>query len=210
MDKKINNNGFDYVDLDLPSGILWATCNVGADKPSDAGLYFKWGDTQGYAKDQVGIGKGKKEFYLYDYKWYESGNIDEDNIVFKKYTTKGATLDLEDDAAHVNMGGSWHMPSPAQIKELIDNTTSTWTILDNVIGMKFTSKKNASKYIFIPAAGKAWGGSIYSSHYYGFIGSSMLSTKYVDIVPYLYFNPESACLNYDYRYRGLSIRGVIG
>ena len=47
MDKGINNNGYEYVDLGLPSGTLWAACNVGASKPSDDGQYFQWGDTQG-------------------------------------------------------------------------------------------------------------------------------------------------------------------
>ena len=56
MNKDFNNtNGFSYVDLGLPSGTLWATCNVGADKPSDFGLYFQWGDIQGYTADQVGL-----------------------------------------------------------------------------------------------------------------------------------------------------------
>ena len=50
-DKKINSNGFDYVDLGLPSGTLWAACNVGASKPSESGLYFAWGETQGYTAD---------------------------------------------------------------------------------------------------------------------------------------------------------------
>lgn len=49
MDKSINNNGYGYVDLGLPSGTLWATCNIGASKPSESGLYFQWGDTEGYA-----------------------------------------------------------------------------------------------------------------------------------------------------------------
>lgn len=57
MDKEINNNGYEYVDLGLPSGTLWATCNVGASKPSDYGLYFQWGDTIGYPKDQIGKDK---------------------------------------------------------------------------------------------------------------------------------------------------------
>ena len=57
MIEKINTNGFGYVDLGLPSGTLWATCNVGADKPSDFGLYFQWGDVQGYTQDQIRYGK---------------------------------------------------------------------------------------------------------------------------------------------------------
>ena len=131
----MNNNGYDYVDLGLPSGTLWSACNVGASKPSESGLYFQWGDTQGYTADQVGTGDGKKRFALdwSDYKWGETPN-------FTKYTTEGATLELEDDAAHVNMGGSWHMPTKEQIQELIDNTKSTWTTKDGVNGRLFTSK----------------------------------------------------------------------
>ena len=102
MDKEINNNGYDYVDLGLPSGTLWATCNVGADKPTDFGLYFQWGDTSGYTADQVGK---DKQFNWSDYKWNPSG----DGKTFTKYNTTGATLELTDDAAHVHMGGSWHI-----------------------------------------------------------------------------------------------------
>ena len=57
MAKNINSNGFDYVDLGLPSGTLWATQNVGASKPSDYGLYFQWGDSKGYTKKQLGKDK---------------------------------------------------------------------------------------------------------------------------------------------------------
>ena len=118
----VDAKGFKYVDLNLPSGTLWATCNVGANNPSDAGLYFQWGDTQGYAASQVGAGSGQHKFASdwSDYKWGKNPN-------FTKYTTPGATLELEDDAAHVNMGGDWHMPTPEQIKELLDNTNIVWT-----------------------------------------------------------------------------------
>ena len=97
---------YEAVDLGLPSGTKWASQNVGARKPSDYGLYFQWGDTQGYTSEQVGTGKGKKKFAddWSDYKWGVSPN-------FTKYTTMVATLELEDDAAHVHMGGDWHMPT---------------------------------------------------------------------------------------------------
>lgn len=99
----MNTNGYDYIDLCLPSGTLWATCNVGAEKSTDYGLYFQWGDIQGYTKEQVGTGYKKKEFYLKDYKWYLSGNII--TVKFKKYTIESPTLKLQDDAPHINMGG---------------------------------------------------------------------------------------------------------
>ena len=228
MDKGINNNGFDYVDLGLPSGTLWATMNVGASKPSDAGLYFQWGDTQGYTAAQVGTSEGKKKFASdwSDYKWYSGGK-------FTKYTTKGAILELEDDAAHVNMGGDWHMPTPTQIQELLNNTTNTWTTQDGVNGRLFTSKSDNSKSIFIPAAGNAWDGSVqgsgdfgfvWSSMFllhicpndvvccsgdFGFVWSSMLDADSVFGGQDLVFDSGSVYLGFSSRCDGLSVRGVI-
>ena len=163
------DNDHKYVDLGLPSGTLWETMNVGASKPSDYGLYFQWGDTKGYTKEQIGIEKGQKVFSWIDYKWYLSGYTYDDTIEFKKYTTEGATLELEDDAAYVNMGGSWHMPTPTQIYELHNNTTTAWVEEDGVEGMTFTSKKDSSKSIFIPAVGSVWCSDIHFSGHYGYI-----------------------------------------
>ena len=202
-----NSNGHDYVDLGLPSGTLWATMNVGASKASDAGLYFQWGDTQGYTKDQVGRGNGQKKFTWGDYKWSINGSASN----FRKYTTKGATLELEDDAAHVNMGGDWHMPTPDQIEELIDNTTTAWTTQDGVNGKLFTSNKDTSKSIFIPAAGAAEDGSLYYSRSYGYVWSSMLSAGFITDGQILSFGSGDAYLgNGRNRYSGFSVRGVIG
>ena len=195
-------NGYEYVDLGLPSGTLWATCNVGADKPLDYGYYFHWGNVQGYTKDQVGKGSGQKKFDMFDDKLFSYPN-------YRKYTTLGESLELEDDAAHVNMGGDWHMPSPDQIQELIDNTTaSSAGGLES--GIKFTSKKDTSKFIIFPGAGLAENGSVYSGNS-GYVLSSMLSTD----VDY-----ESQCLFYESslkskldtmpRRDGASVRGVIG
>ena len=205
MEKKINNNGFEYVDLGLPSGTLWATMNVGASKPSDAGLYFQWGDTVGYTAEQVGTGEGQKKFASdeSDYKFGVYPN-------YTKYATMGATLELEDDAAHVNMGGSWHMPTPNQIWELTHNTRSSWTTQDGVNGRLFTSKKDTSKFIFIPAAGGAWDGSVLDSGGYGNVWSSMLYTDYDNGGQYLAFGSGGVGLNGDSRYGGLSVRGVVG
>ena len=205
MDKDINNNGFGYVDLGLPSSTLWATCNVGASKPSDYGLYFQWGDIVGYTKDQVGIGKGKKRF---------GTDWSDDNWRWKdviKYTTKSATLELEFDAAHINMGGDWHMPSTAQIQELIDNATSTWEEMDGVKGILFTSTKDTSKSIFIPAAGDAWNSLVGGIGIYGGIWSSMLNEDYIyKAAKYLFFDSSGANIGNNHYSDGLSIRGVIG
>ena len=203
MEKHINNNGYDYVDLCLPSGALWATMNVGADKPSDCGLYFQWGDTKGYTASQVGK---DKQFNWKDYKWNSSG----DGITFTKYKTTGTTLDLKDDAAHVNMGGDWQIPKPEQIQELIDNTeTSFTTSNDGISGMMFTSKKDASKSIFFPSVGYALDDSIDWDGDYGGIWTSMISMNGINYGKYFYFYSEGAYPNECSRYYGFSVRGII-
>ena len=198
-----------FVDFGLPSGTLWATCNVGASTPTDNGFYFQWGDTVGYTADQVGT---DKQFSWTDCKWRLSGDSF-DNIAFTKYnkTDNKTVLELEDDAAHAYMGGDWHMPTPDQIQELLDNTTTAWTT-SNGTGMTFTSTKDTSKSIFIPAAGSAWGGSLYSSGGNGGVWSSMLTTVNVMGGQNLYFNSDFAGLGslYVSRVNGLSVRGVLG
>lgn len=201
---------YEYVDLGLPSGTKWATCNVGASKPSEAGRYFQWGDTQGYTADQVGTGEGKKKFASNgtDYKWFK----DRSYPSFSKYLTAGAKLGLEDDAANANKGGNWHIPTPTQIQELLNaaNTTSTWTTQDNVNGRLFTSVKDPSKSIFIPVTGYAKDGSFNLRETDGLIWSSMLSTGDVYAGQCLGFNSSSAVLAQIDRYDGLPVRGVIG
>ena len=203
-ESKINNNGFEYVDLKLPSGTLWATQNVGSSKPSDYGLYFQWGDTSGYTADQVGTGEGQKKFALdwSDYKWGVNPN-------FTKYTYK-TSLDLEDDAAHVNMAGDWHMPTLNQIQELLDNTTNTRTTQDGVDGILFTSKKDRTKSIFIPASGSALNGLVQDIGSEGNVWSSMLDEDYAGGSHHLYFYEEDTYIGYCSRIYGLPIRGVIG
>ena len=198
----IGNKVYDCVDLGLPSKTLWSTMNVGASKPSDFGLYFQWGDTVGYTKNQIGK---DKQFTWADYKWNPSG----DGETFTKYAIKGITLELKDDAANVYMRGDWHIPTPEQIRELLDNTISTWVTQDGVEGIKFTSK--SGKSLFIPAAGYALGGKVNNSGEYGYVWSSMLDPFYVRYVKYLYFSLNYNNLgNGSYRCNGYPVRGVIG
>ena len=203
MDKEINNNGYDYVDLGLPSDTLWATCNIGANKPSESGLYFQWGDTAGYTKDKIGI---DKEFTWDEYKFSINGS----NTDFSKYITEGEILALENDAAHINMGGDWHMPSPKQIGELLDNTIAIFETLDGVSGMKFMSKNAPSKFIFIPAAGYAWDSFVGNSRRYGYVWASMLSVDYAGSGQILEFGSIGTNITYSNRFDGLTVRGVIG
>ena len=201
----------------MPSGTKWSSQNVGARKPSEAGLYFQWGDTVGYTADQVGTGEGQKKFASdwSDYKWRLSGDSDS-NVAFTKYTTPGATLELEDDAAHAHMGDEWHMPTPTQIQELIDNTTSAWTASDGISGTTFTSKKDTSMSIFIPAAGYAYDGLVGVVGSEGDVFSSMLYTddaRYVQGLRFYFYKfPVSSSNSYiahQKSYLGYSVRGVI-
>lgn len=204
IETSANTNGYSYVDLGLPSGTLWATCNVGASKPSDYGLYFQWGDTSGYTADQVGK---DKQFNWADYKFNPSG----DGKTFTKYTKIGDKLELEDDAAHANMGGDWHMPTPTQISELLNTayTKNEWTTQYGVNGRLFTSKTDPSKSIFIPAAGYASYGSLYNVWHEADVWSSTLNTDNA-FGQYLYFNSNNVYLDRYTRCGGLSVRGVIG
>ena len=112
-------NGKAYVDLGLPSGTKWAKMNVGAENETDAGLYFAWGETQGYTASQVGTGEGQKAFNWSDYVLTEDGGS-----TMSKYNASDnkAHLELTDDAAAANMGGDWHMPNRAQCIELFKET----------------------------------------------------------------------------------------
>ena len=201
----VDANGHKCVDLGLPSGTLWATMNIGASEATDAGLYFQWGDTSGYTASQVGGINDKKYFGWRDYKW----SIEGSSSNFSKYTTSGATLDLEDDAANKNWGGDWHMPTLDQIIELIINTTSTWTTQNGVSGKTFTSKSDNSKSIFIPAAGAAKEGSVGAIGNNGGVWSSTLTNR-ADWGHYLTINSGSAVAEGNQRSLGLSVRGVIG
>ena len=202
MNEIFNNNGYGYVDLGLPSKTLWATCNIGADKPSDFGLYFQWGSVRGFTKGQIGRDKA---FSWFTYKW----SVDGSDSNFSKYNTVGDTLDLEDDAANIHMGGDWHMPTPTQIRELINETTNTWTTQDGVNGRLFKSKTDPSKSIFIPAAGYAWDGSVDYSGSFGNVWSSVLHTLNVSYGQDLCFSSSNVNLYDNNRYFGFSVRGVL-
>ena len=133
----------DYVDLGLPSGTLWATRNVGASRPEDYGDYFAWGETE------------PKEVYTWDtYKWRNGSDS-----TLTKYCSNSSygtvdnktELDPEDDAAYVNWGQEWRIPSQDQIQELCDSCTWQWTTRNDVNGYLVTGSNGNS--LFLPAAG---------------------------------------------------------
>ncbi len=139
------HNGHEYVDLGLPSGTLWATCNIGATTPEGYGDYFAWGETE-----------PKTSYDRDNYQWGIVDWEDEGNYGMTKYNvTDGKTiLDSIDDAASVNWGGSWRMPTFEEIKEILDSCTFTWTTQNNVNGCIITGKNG--NCIFLPAAGSQY------------------------------------------------------
>ena len=195
-------NGVEYVDLGLPSKKLWAKCNLGANSEEESGLYFQWGDTQGWTKEQIG---NPKQYNWANYKW----NVDGSSSNFSKYnSTDGKTvLDLEDDAVHVALGGNWKMPTVDDWRELYDNTEQQWTQVNGVNGYKLTASNG--NYIFIPAAGFGNGSSLRNEGSYGLVWSSSLYSVGSNYAFNCYFISSWFSSDYrDYRYNGFSVRGI--
>lgn len=214
---KVNGSGnieaetgptYEYVDLGLPSGTLWAKCNVGAQTETDYGLYFAWGETTGYPYQSTAKG-----FDWSDYAWVTGvtpgQEVSESNLT--KYTSSdGKTvLDLSDDAARVNMGGNWRMPSQAQLEELITGTTNSWVTINGVAGRKFQNKTDSSKYIFIPAAGYGDGGEWDEAGDSNSIWSRSLVSDNVLYATFMLCFNDNVRVDNDLRFCGYSVRGVI-
>lgn len=154
----------EYVDLGLPSGTKWATCNVGANHPKEYGNYFAWGETTGYFE-------GKRDFSENAYKWYDGRHYTK--YIFYESSVKNdyiSDLQPSDDAASVNWGGKWKMPTRQQWDELYKNCTITWESYGSSVkssnGCRFTSNINGNS-IFLPAAGYRWNSSLYFLNTFG-------------------------------------------
>ena len=176
--------GVEAVDLGLPSGIKWANMNLGAEAPEDHGLYFAWGET-------VGIDIESEEERVFDWDSYKWSNGS--STTMTKYCTEGihysydgrdyyfgtvdnkTELDPEDDAAYVNWGTEWRMPKVEDIMELLNNTTSEWTMQNGVDGRRFTGANGNS--IFLPVTGYI-GVYLYGLTRYGHYHSASLWQDY--------------------------------
>ena len=178
-------NGHDWVDLGLPSGLKWATCNVGASSPEDYGNYYAWGETTTksdyssststtYGKEMSDIG----------------GN---------------ATYDV----ARKQWGSSWRLPTKAEFEELLDedNCTWEWSTQSGVNGCKVTSKVNG-KSIFLPAAGYRRGTSLYNAGSYGYYWSSTPNKSDTYYAYFLVFGSGIHKTSWSYSYDGQSVRPV--
>ena len=194
------------VDLGLPSGTKWANMNVGAEAPEDYGLYFAWGETVGYGSDT----SDGRSFNWANYKWCNgTWNTQTKYCISKSWGTvdNKTVLDPEDDAARVNWGGKWRMPTYTEMLELLDNTTSEWTTVNGVNGSKFTSKTNGNS-IFLPAAGYRDGQGIFGLPRAGFYWSSSADESVVTDARNLQFWENWAATYPGNRCSGFTIRPV--
>ncbi|MBR2475680.1 MAG: hypothetical protein IKB57_03970, partial [Bacteroidaceae bacterium] len=176
------HNGYEYINLGLPSGLKWATCNVGATTPEEYGSYFAWGETE------------TKEVYYFD---------------TYTYTSTPTRLPLSADAANVNWGGKWRMPTGDEMEELMDtnNCTWEWTTQNGVNGSKVTSKKNGNS-IFLPAAGERQNNNLTNEGSDGYYWSSSLDTSMSERAHYLDFADYGNHLGSLFFYLGMPVRAV--
>ena len=190
-------NGYEYVDLGLPSGLKWATCNVGANNPEDYGNYYAWGETatksEYTADNSLTYGLGISSLR-------SQGIIDGNSNLTPQY-----------DAATANWGGTWRMPTRDEQEELLNNCTWKWTTQNGVNGHKVTGTNGNS--IFLPAAGYRDGSSLYSVGEYGFYcgyywSSTPHDNRDCDAYRILFTSVYQGMSDFDIRYYGFTVRPV--
>lgn len=198
----------EYVDLGLPSKTLWATCNIGAEKPEDYGLYFAWGETKGYTATDAHSFEWKNLAYC-------SGNTEKGPFTryvgTNDYGKEDGNMELlpEDDAATKNWGEDWRMPTAEQFVELLNSyyTKTEWTKKNGVYGRLITSKTNDNT-LFLPAAGIRVNNDIRMRGEYGCCWSCSLLPTNSSEAFYLNFSSVNIDSYKDSRYYGRSIRPV--
>lgn len=194
-------NNHEYIDLGLPSGTMWATCNVGASFPEEFGDYFAWGETE------------SKNTYNFETYKYCNGHYsmltkycNQSYYGYNGYTDNLTVLQSSDDAATANWGNGWNMPTTDQWEELFQNTTNEWTMQNGVNGRLFTST-NGNK-LFFPSAGARLDNNLNED--YGEYWSSSLNIYNPYAAMYLSFD-SGYYLVYAYanRSNGLTVRPVV-
>ena len=168
---------YEVVDLGLSNGLLFATCNVGANSETGYGNYYMYG-------------KGSRAYHTFD----------------SVYTGTENPLASSADTATQVMGSGWRMPTKDEIQDLINKTNYSWTTINGIKGGKFTSKTNPNAYVFFPAAGDYYDGSLNGNGSYGGVWSSMPQGS--DSAYYLNFYSGDKSVYGSDRGSGLSVRGV--
>ena len=194
-----SQDNHEYVDLGLPSGTLWATCNIGANNPEDYGDYFAWGET------------ATKDVYNWEtYKWCNNGEprqttkyCSDSAYGYNGFTDGKTELDPQDDAAYVKWGPKWRTPSKAQQDELREQCTWTWVTQNGVDGRLVTGPNGNT--LFLPATGFR----SEASHDQGSYGNYWSrTTDFAYFAYYLYFTSPNVAFDRYYRSLGRTIRAV--
>ena len=200
-------DGHEWVDLGLPSGTLWATCNVGASTPEENGKYFAWGETSPKSKYSWSTYKyGTAENQLTKY-------CTQSNYGKNGFTDNKTVLDAEDDAATANWGNGWRMPTKGELDELCNNCSSVWTTQGGKKGRLLAGPNGNT--LFLPAAGYYLEGSLYDAGSEGYYWSNSLGgnpdrayylvfdwdDSYTNVIAYNHFNAG--------RFNGQSVRPVV-
>lgn len=192
----------EYVDLGLPSGLKWAKCNVGAKKETDYGDYFMWGSTEPNNNTNCDWPTAP----------FNNGSSSYNSTYFnsvKDTVCPNGILAKEYDAAAQIMGGGWRMPTTNDMQELLDYTNHKWTQVNGVNGMKFTSRTDTSKYIFIPAAGNRARSQMTVVGRVVLVWSSSLNTSKPKYAFCMNISSDNVDMkSYDDRWLGRSVRGV--
>lgn len=188
-----SQSAYNAIDLGLPSGILWADRNVGADAPEAYGDYFAWGETE------------SKAYYDWSsYKWCYG--LSEPQTKYCNIDGK-VILELEDDAAYVNMGEEWRMPTLVEWQELLNNCNCEWNSKNGVNGRKFTGPNGNS--IFLPAAGWREFGVLDELGSVGdYWSSSLYESHHIQALEIRLDMENSKCTHF-YRYIGYPVRAVM-
>ena len=190
----------DRVDLGLPSGTLWATCNIGAFAPWACGNYFSWGETE------------LKEYYDWSTYIYCEGSetsltkyCNDASYGYNGFTDDLSVLQPSDDAATAIWGTDWHTPTQEEWQELLDNTIHTWTTSNGVNGFVFRGSNGNS--IFLPVTGYRSSSSLLCN-YIGCYWLSSLGTDYPSNARYLNFYSQGYSVTNNSRYCGIVVRPV--
>ena len=203
------------IDLGLPSGLKWASFNLGASKPEEYGDYYAWGETEPYysSMDPLTWKEGKESGYIWSsYKWCNGSYTTmtkyctEYNYGYNGFTDDKTVLDPEDDAAYVNLGGSWRMPTDAEWTELREKCTWTWTTQNGVSGRLVTGSNGNS--IFLPAAGYWIDTRRYPAGPFGYYWSSSLRTDNPNNALRVFFSDGGVLRETGTRSYGFSVRPV--
>ena len=212
-----NHQEHEFVDLGLPSGTLWATCNVGAKNPEDCGDFFAWGEIKPKTYYDYGTYKyckiKKRLFKKND--WLFTKYCGQAKYGYGGFTDNRTILLPEDDASAAYWGNGWRMPTKEELEELYSKTIHTWTTQNGVYGRRFTARNGNS--IFLPYAGFRFQDGFVGFGNNGYYWSSSLSTDNPYCASYFYsrfcghFRFGSPCFMIDWgsnRASGLPVRAV--